>query len=56
MPKFEVEREEQGCMYRTYVVEAETLEEAEETFYETEPVSEYFKQHNANILSVTKKD
>lgn len=40
MAKFEIEREERGCMYSTYIVEAETEDEAMEYFYEEEPVSD----------------
>lgn len=53
MPKFQMVRQEQGVRYTTLEVEAETKEEAEELIWEDDAkiVSQYFKQHDADILS-----
>ena len=53
MPKFRMERQEQGVRYTTYEVEAPNKEEAECLIWEDEAevVEQHFKQHDADVLS-----
>lgn len=58
MPKFIILVEEVGTLQRTYEVEAESKEGAEDIYYENdelEPTSERFKQHDSNILMIREK-
>lgn len=53
MPKFRMERQENGEQYTTYEVEADTKEEAKEMICENQAtiVSQHFEQRDAEILS-----
>lgn len=53
MPRFQMERQEQGVRYTTLEVEADTQEEAEELIWEDDAkiISQHFKQHDAQVLS-----